>query len=524
MESARSCDSRQSWRCGRRRSPTPATPRNRPAERGSAESRRRDAACCSAWNRLHRCESPFVNARPEAGPPEAPTGLLLVPPSLLRSQDGRDARDLFILQRTLQPAERSPAAGDPGWRPVRISVLAPREWCAPSLPDRSTERTARSSIASAASMLYDRRLLRCCGWQRESSDARLPAGFELRDRVMAGDARRRRGRRPLISLSIDISGFRSLLRGDRRLRPARRRCRRGTVAIPSRCAVRRASAPLLAAGEVESGAGRCESTPNLDRTPTARPRLRPCSGLSWSTANIARTLSLPLPKVARGNVVLLAAAFVNLQHAAHQRAAKARLEISDEYDESRRRPCLRPTAADRGRAGPRRHAGAGAASRWWPRASATPISTPPTATGRSSRRLPFIPGHEGVGYVAARGLRRARHVKEGDRVGVPWLHTACGHCEHCITGWETLCDEQQMTGYTVNGGYAEYVLADPGYVGHLPANVTLRRDRADAVRRRHGLQGPQGPGLQARRLGGDLGHRRARATWRCSTPRPWAST
>jgi alcohol dehydrogenase, propanol-preferring len=84
--------------------------------------------------------------------------------------------------------------------------------------------------------------------------------------------------------------------------------------------------------------------------------------------------------------------------------------------------------------------------------------------------LPFIPGHEGVGHVAAVGPG-VRHLKEGDRVGVPWLHTACGHCEHCITGWETLCDHQQMTGYTVNGGYAEYVLADPGYVGHLPANV-----------------------------------------------------
>ncbi len=52
-------------------------------------------------------------------------------------------------------------------------------------------------------------------------------------------------------------------------------------------------------------------------------------------------------------------------------------------------------------------------------------------------------------------------LKAGDRVGVPCLHTACGHCEHCITGWATLCDGQQMTGYTVNGGYAEYVLADP---------------------------------------------------------------
>ena len=81
--------------------------------------------------------------------------------------------------------------------------------------------------------------------------------------------------------------------------------------------------------------------------------------------------------------------------------------------------------------------------------------------------LPFIPGHEGVGYVAKVGAG-VTILKEGDRVGVPWLHTACGHCEHCITGWETLCDSQQMTGYTVNGGYAEYVLADPGYVGRLP--------------------------------------------------------
>lgn len=84
--------------------------------------------------------------------------------------------------------------------------------------------------------------------------------------------------------------------------------------------------------------------------------------------------------------------------------------------------------------------------------------------------LPFIPGHEGVGFVAALGAG-VKGIREGDRVGVPWLHSACGHCEHCITGWETLCDGQQMTGYTVNGAYAEYVLADPAYVGHLPANV-----------------------------------------------------
>ncbi|HTJ65205.1 MAG TPA: alcohol dehydrogenase AdhP [Alphaproteobacteria bacterium] len=81
--------------------------------------------------------------------------------------------------------------------------------------------------------------------------------------------------------------------------------------------------------------------------------------------------------------------------------------------------------------------------------------------------VPFIPGHEGVGTVAALGAG-VKTVKEGDRVGVPWLHTACGHCEHCLTGWETLCHEQQMTGYTVNGGYAEYAIADANFVGHLP--------------------------------------------------------
>ncbi|QCP49873.1 alcohol dehydrogenase AdhP [Trinickia violacea] len=85
-------------------------------------------------------------------------------------------------------------------------------------------------------------------------------------------------------------------------------------------------------------------------------------------------------------------------------------------------------------------------------------------------KLPFIPGHEGVGFVAAVG-DGVKHVKEGDRVGVPWLYTACGHCEHCLSGWETLCHEQQNTGYSVNGSYAEYVLADPNYVGHLPREV-----------------------------------------------------
>jgi propanol-preferring alcohol dehydrogenase len=83
---------------------------------------------------------------------------------------------------------------------------------------------------------------------------------------------------------------------------------------------------------------------------------------------------------------------------------------------------------------------------------------------------PFIPGHEGVGHVAAVGAG-VSHVKEGDRVGVPWLYTACGHCRHCLGGWETLCANQQNTGYSVNGGFAEYVVADPNYVGRLPAKA-----------------------------------------------------
>jgi propanol-preferring alcohol dehydrogenase len=82
-------------------------------------------------------------------------------------------------------------------------------------------------------------------------------------------------------------------------------------------------------------------------------------------------------------------------------------------------------------------------------------------------KTPFIPGHEGVGTVVAIG-RAVRGVKEGDRVGVPWLHTACGHCSYCRTGWETLCGSQLNTGYSVNGSFAEYALADPAYVGRLP--------------------------------------------------------
>lgn len=85
-------------------------------------------------------------------------------------------------------------------------------------------------------------------------------------------------------------------------------------------------------------------------------------------------------------------------------------------------------------------------------------------------KLPFIPGHEGVGIVESVGAG-VKNVKEGDRVAFPWLGYACGECEHCINGWETLCEQGQYAGYFLDGGYAEYVKAYAKYVGHIPDKV-----------------------------------------------------
>jgi len=83
---------------------------------------------------------------------------------------------------------------------------------------------------------------------------------------------------------------------------------------------------------------------------------------------------------------------------------------------------------------------------------------------------PFIPGHEGIGIVVALGAG-VTSVREGERVGVPWLYSACGHCEYCLSAWETVCASAQFGGYTQNGGFAEYILADPNYVAHIPAGL-----------------------------------------------------
>ena len=84
---------------------------------------------------------------------------------------------------------------------------------------------------------------------------------------------------------------------------------------------------------------------------------------------------------------------------------------------------------------------------------------------------PFIPGHEGVGHVVAVGSG-VSHIREGDRVGVPWLYSACGHCVHCLGGWETLCEQQQNSGYSIDGAFAEYAVADARYVVPVPDAVS----------------------------------------------------
>lgn len=84
----------------------------------------------------------------------------------------------------------------------------------------------------------------------------------------------------------------------------------------------------------------------------------------------------------------------------------------------------------------------------------------------------FIPGHEGVGYVVEVG-KGVTHIREGDAVGIPWLYSACGHCEHCMAAWETLCLGQSNAGYSVNGGYAEYAVADANYVGILKKDTNF---------------------------------------------------
>jgi alcohol dehydrogenase, propanol-preferring len=83
-------------------------------------------------------------------------------------------------------------------------------------------------------------------------------------------------------------------------------------------------------------------------------------------------------------------------------------------------------------------------------------------------KLPLIPGHEIVGRVVGVGERAGR-FKSGDRVGIPWLGWTCGECRHCRSGRENLCDRALFTGYTLDGGYAEYMVADARFCFPLPS-------------------------------------------------------
>lgn len=83
-------------------------------------------------------------------------------------------------------------------------------------------------------------------------------------------------------------------------------------------------------------------------------------------------------------------------------------------------------------------------------------------------KLPLIPGHEIVGEVLECGGGVER-FQIGERIGIPWLGHTCGHCQYCMTSRENLCDHPRFTGYDLDGGYAEYTLADQNYCFALPA-------------------------------------------------------
>jgi propanol-preferring alcohol dehydrogenase len=83
---------------------------------------------------------------------------------------------------------------------------------------------------------------------------------------------------------------------------------------------------------------------------------------------------------------------------------------------------------------------------------------------------PFVPGHEGVGIVSELGPG-VIELSVGDRVAMPWLGYACGTCDYCVSGWETLCLQQKNMGYSIDGGFGEYATAYARYVVNVPTGV-----------------------------------------------------
>jgi propanol-preferring alcohol dehydrogenase len=83
-------------------------------------------------------------------------------------------------------------------------------------------------------------------------------------------------------------------------------------------------------------------------------------------------------------------------------------------------------------------------------------------------RLPLIPGHEIIGVVESLG-EKATRFRLGERVGVPWLYSACGECTYCLRGNENLCEKARFTGYHVDGGYAQYIVVNEAFAYPIPA-------------------------------------------------------
>ena len=85
----------------------------------------------------------------------------------------------------------------------------------------------------------------------------------------------------------------------------------------------------------------------------------------------------------------------------------------------------------------------------------------------SEPKLPLVPGHQIVGEVSGTGVE-VEGLKPGDRVGIPWVGWTCGECRFCLSGRENLCERARFTGYTLDGGYAEFAKADARYCFPLP--------------------------------------------------------
>jgi propanol-preferring alcohol dehydrogenase len=86
---------------------------------------------------------------------------------------------------------------------------------------------------------------------------------------------------------------------------------------------------------------------------------------------------------------------------------------------------------------------------------------------------PFIPGHEGIGHVEKLGAGVTNRTV-GQRVAIAWLGSACGECRYCIGGWETLCESQEDSGYSINGTFAEYAVAAAAFATPVPDGISSR--------------------------------------------------